>query len=264
MIKIKPSLCPYIFLEQKYKERKYYTKMKDIAKRRSHFSIDVEKFYHITYFGQAPTRLQKLKCWVLSFGLHCITVYRFGQWADGLFRKNPVFGCLPYFIYHLFNYQMRLFHHVEVRARTNIGPGFFMGHAQNVMIAMTTIGGNCSINHNVTIGQDLAAADRAVPVIGNDVWIGTGSIITGGITIGDGATIAAGSVISHNVPERCLVGGNPARVILRNYDNGKLLMYASTGRDAHPAPARDDGRKDETEHPVDSDIKDGSAYETRS
>ena len=49
--------------------------------------------------------------------------------------------------------------------------------------------------------------------IGKNVWIGLGSIILKGVTIGDGAIIAAGSVVTKDVPSNCLVGGNPAKVI---------------------------------------------------
>ena len=50
-------------------------------------------------------------------------------------------------------------------------------------------------------------------VIGNDVWIGFGCIIMDGVTIGNGAVCAAGSVITKPVPPYAIVGGNPAKVI---------------------------------------------------
>ncbi len=62
-------------------------------------------------------------------------------------------------------------------------------------------------------------SDREVyrPVsIGNHVWIGCRALILKGVTIGDGAVIAAGSVVTHDVPPASLVGGNPARVLKEN------------------------------------------------
>ncbi len=50
-------------------------------------------------------------------------------------------------------------------------------------------------------------------VIGNDVWIGTNAIILSGVNIGDGAIVAAGSVVTKNVPAYAIVGGVPAEVI---------------------------------------------------
>lgn len=50
-------------------------------------------------------------------------------------------------------------------------------------------------------------------IIGNDVWIGLNAIIKRGVTIGDGAVIAAGSVVCKDVPNYAIVGGNPAKII---------------------------------------------------
>lgn len=55
---------------------------------------------------------------------------------------------------------------------------------------------------------------RSAPIdIGNDVWIGCNSIILKGVTIGEGAIVSAGSVVTKDVPANTMVGGNPARVI---------------------------------------------------
>jgi len=54
--------------------------------------------------------------------------------------------------------------------------------------------------------------------IGSDVWIGARAILLPGITIGDGAIIGAGAVVTHDVPNRAIVAGNPARLI--RYRNG--------------------------------------------
>lgn len=51
------------------------------------------------------------------------------------------------------------------------------------------------------------------PVIGNDVWIGARAVILGGLTVGDGAIIAAGSVVTKNVEPYSIVGGVPAKLI---------------------------------------------------
>lgn len=53
-------------------------------------------------------------------------------------------------------------------------------------------------------------------VIGNNVWIGDKATILPGVTIGDGAVIAANAVVTKNVPAYCVVAGNPAKIISRN------------------------------------------------
>lgn len=60
---------------------------------------------------------------------------------------------------------------------------------------------------------------KAKPInIGNHVWIGMNSIILKGVTIGDGAIIAAGAVVTKDVPPKTIVAGVPAKVIKENID----------------------------------------------
>lgn len=65
-------------------------------------------------------------------------------------------------------------------------------------------------------------------LIGNDVWIGTEAIILSGVTIGDGAVVAARSVVAKNVAPYSIVGGNPAKEIKKRFDENtihRLLAY---------------------------------------
>lgn len=55
-------------------------------------------------------------------------------------------------------------------------------------------------------------------VIGNDVWIGYDALIMAGVTIGDGAIIAARAVVTADVPPYAIVGGNPARILRHRFD----------------------------------------------
>ena len=59
-------------------------------------------------------------------------------------------------------------------------------------------------------------------IIGNDVWIGMNAIILSGVEIGNGAVIAAGSVVVKNVPPYAIVGGNPAKLIKFRFHDFKI------------------------------------------
>lgn len=58
-----------------------------------------------------------------------------------------------------------------------------------------------------------------VPVIGNDCWIGENVFIVGGVKIGDGAVVLAGSIVTKDVPPYAIVGGVPAQVMKYRYDD---------------------------------------------
>lgn len=81
------------------------------------------------------------------------------------------------------------------------------------------IGSNCNISWDVCImDRDYhkfnSPKEVIKPVIIKDkVWIGCNSIIMKGVTIGEGAVVAAGSVVTKDVPAKAVVGGNPAKVI---------------------------------------------------
>lgn len=82
-----------------------------------------------------------------------------------------------------------------------------------------TIGRRCEIGWEVSITDSdfhqLAGGDPATsPVtIGDHVWIGARAMVLKGVRIGDGAVVAAGAVVAHDVPAATIVGGVPARPI---------------------------------------------------
>jgi virginiamycin A acetyltransferase len=59
-------------------------------------------------------------------------------------------------------------------------------------------------------------------IVGNDVWIGYNATILPGITIGDGAIIAANTTVSKNVPPYSIVGGNPSKIIKKRFSDEKI------------------------------------------
>lgn len=84
-----------------------------------------------------------------------------------------------------------------------------------------TLGDGCLIGHNVvfaTLNHDFIPERRAsmIPapiVLGRKVWVGSNSTILQGVTIGDNAIVAAGSVVTKDIPTNVIVGGVPAKFI---------------------------------------------------
>jgi len=72
-----------------------------------------------------------------------------------------------------------------------------------------------SSNHNTRLGVPMNTQPHIEKdiIVGNDVWIGANSVIVAGVSVGDGAIIAAGSVVTKDVPAYTIVGGIPAKII---------------------------------------------------
>ena len=105
-----------------------------------------------------------------------------------------------------------------------LGKNFYANHDCTILdAAKVTIGDNVMLGPKVTIassGHPLNASLRiqgyenaAAITIANNVWIGANCCILGGVTIGENAVIAAGAVVTTNIPENTLAGGVPAKII---------------------------------------------------
>jgi len=185
------------------------------------FRADLRKFYRVFYRTETPTVDERLRLWATHFGLHCVAAYRFEHFARRVAARWSWLGSPLVVVASLLGHALELVHHVRIYA--DVGPGFYIGHAGMIFIGPTVIGRNFSVTHNVTIGFGQTEAAKGFPVIGDDVWVGTGSVISGAICIGNGATIANGTMLSRSVPPRSLSAGNPGRLVLQGYDNAALL-----------------------------------------
>lgn len=124
---------------------------------------------------------------------------------------------------------------------------------RNLTVWHSEIGAFCSISWNVSIGGANHDYNRVTThaflyseeynmfnenpgynrfedscIIGNDVWIGANSCICRGVTVGDGAVIAAGAVVTHDIEPYTIVGGVPARPIKKRFSDEICFLLQKT------------------------------------
>lgn len=97
-----------------------------------------------------------------------------------------------------------------------IGPGFYVAHPYSTTIFARRIGCNFTCHQNTTIGVKYDLDNTSIPSIGDNVVVGANVCIIGDISIGNDVTIGAGSVVTKDVPNGCVIAGNPAIIIKRN------------------------------------------------
>jgi acetyltransferase-like isoleucine patch superfamily enzyme len=107
---------------------------------------------------------------------------------------------------------------IQSGATLTLGSGFANRHSWISCGCEITIGEQVFIADQVIIrdwdGHTIVGRANKAPIrIGNHVWIGMRSIILKGVTIGDGAVVAAGAVVTKDVPGGSVVAGNPAKVV---------------------------------------------------
>ena len=122
----------------------------------------------------------------------------------------------------IFSHHARSIFTTFERGRLIIGDRAFINYGVDIAATgLVAIGADCLIGTHVSIiDNDFhGVVDRQrVPspkpvIIGDNVWIGNRAIILPGVTIGEGAVVGAGSVVTRDVPARTVVAGNPARVV---------------------------------------------------
>jgi len=102
---------------------------------------------------------------------------------------------------------------VSLSPSTEVGPGLYIGHTGLIVIHHeVVIGKNLDIAHGVTIGTK-GVGHKGTPIIGDNVFIGSGAKILGSIKIGNNVRIGANAVVTQDIPKNCTAVGVPARII---------------------------------------------------
>lgn len=117
-----------------------------------------------------------------------------------------------------------------------VGRNFFANYNCTILdVAKVRIGDNCQMAPNVAIytaGHPIHPATRntlyeyGIEInIGDNVWIGGNTVICPGVRIGDNVVIGAGSIVTKDIPDWCIAGGNPCKVIRKITEADRKFYY---------------------------------------
>jgi putative colanic acid biosynthesis acetyltransferase WcaB len=103
---------------------------------------------------------------------------------------------------------------IDLPLAVDAGAGLVIYHGVGLVVhEACVLGANVVLRQGCTLGAGRSEGSELVPQVGNDVEFGAGSIVLGGVHLGDGCKIGAGSVVLDDVPPGAVVAGNPARVV---------------------------------------------------
>ncbi len=160
-------------------------------------------------FGESSRRI------ALNPAVWCILWYRFGRFvygSTGLWHMLT----LPLRALHVLgSVWVEAFLQMRLNVRAQIGPGLLIAHCGGITIHPdVVIGRHCDLAHHVTLGTR-GVGHNGVPRLGNHVYVGTGAVLIGPITVGDAARIGANSLVNRDVPAGATVMGVPAQIVRR-------------------------------------------------
>lgn len=130
-------------------------------------------------------------------GFQAVVFYRLGRWFKqrGIPFFGPMFSRLGLFLTG-----------ADISPGADIGPGLLVSHGVGLVVGgYAEIGSGVTLLHGVTIGAASQRRVHRMPKIGDDVFVGAGATILGGISVGDGVFIGAHALVGENVPPRAKV-----------------------------------------------------------
>jgi serine O-acetyltransferase len=153
-------------------------------------------------------------------GTIAVMVYRYGHWAHHI--KNPLLKVLFKLPYWLVLPWVVSLTQIRISVRAKIGKGFVIHGFSGIIITDATIGENCTVNQQVTIGRGRPYRGtrreklRPPPRLGDNVFLAAGAKVIGDVVVGNNVVVGPNSVVIASVPDNCTLMGVPAKIVLRN------------------------------------------------
>lgn len=178
----------------------------------------------------ARSRFEVLTCYP---GLHALVLHRLahGCWTRG-------WHWLGRFTSHV----ARFLTAIEIHPGATIGRRVFIDHGMGVVIGeMAEIHDDCTIYQGVTLGgTSLVKGAKRHPTLERGVIVGANACVLGGFTVGEGARVGSGAVVTKTVPAGATAVGNPARILHAETDAQREATAAKMGFSAYGVTQGDD------------------------
>ena len=144
-----------------------------------------------------PAKTNILQVIILYPGFHILVFHKISHF---LYIDKLIF------LARLISQIGRFFTGIEIHPGAKIGKRLFIDHGMGVVIGETaTIGDDCTIYHNSTLGGTGKETMKRHPDIGNNVIIGAGAKVLGAINIGDNVKVGANATVTKNIPDNVTV-----------------------------------------------------------
>jgi serine O-acetyltransferase len=172
---------------------------------RTHIIEDVR-----TALAKDPAAKSALEVFLLYPGLHAVWLYRV---AHALWNSDHRLAA------RALSEAARFLTGVEIHPAATIGRRLFIDHGQGVVVGETAdIGDDVLMYHGVTLGGNSMRREKRHPTVEDCVTLGANATLLGDITVGESATVGAGSVVAESVPAGATAKGVPAEVTAESAD----------------------------------------------
>lgn len=165
------------------------------------------------YLGNDRVNIKEIIYLLTAQDVWAIVVYRFGYWVHHYCKIPIINTALKIFAFVAFKF-IEIAAGISIPFSVQIGEGLRLGHFGGPIInSKVRIGKNCSMGIGNVIGTK-GLGDKGVPEIGDNVYIGAGAKILGGIKIGNNVNIGANAVVIDDIPDNATAVGIPAKVVM--------------------------------------------------
>jgi serine O-acetyltransferase len=183
---------------------------------------DIAFYHQLISPHVSMTRISLLRTLLLNRGLWLLTFHRIAHFSTLNRNLHSPLWWLARTSETVGKYLNAVFCKSEIREDCKFSGSVYLSNVGYIICGAREVGDGSILHDHLTFGYAVAEGKEGRPSLGKNVWVGPNSIMAGPITIGDGATILPGTYLTYSVPARAVVRGNPARVILQDFDNSNL------------------------------------------